>query len=303
MSKQKQEELKENDLAGIIESKLVELKPYGPAIGLIAVAVLVVAGGLVYYFSQSQNAAGEQWSDLFKASYKVRQDQTPKEYLNQAENHAGSQAGFWATQLAADQHFSLGTRDAMSDQSKAMESFGNAEKSYKLVMDSVTIGENPTLWRRAVYGVARSQEAQGNFDAAKSSYETLVEKAGDTAVGKASKAAIERISTPSAAAFFTAYKNFKFEKPDPTATTMTDDDAPGSDSGLDARPDFSYPVVREVLELAPSEEDAPPSIEDEGAPMPEGGDPAKTDPAKTEPAKTEPAETAPKPPVPEPTKK
>ena len=266
MSKRKehQEELKKNELANLLESKLEGVKPHAWKIGIIALGVFALIASAMYMIASGQAKSGKEWSDLFLASYKAREDGSAKSLVNQADNLAGSEAGMWASQLSADQLFNEGARSAMQDRESALKKFELAKKSYMMVRDGSDEVKQSTRWRRATYGLGRSHEALGEFEKAKEMFQSLVDSAADSALGKAAANAIARIERPSSIAFYEAYKNHEFEVPTSTASDVApggDDAAPGSDLGLPFRPNFSYPVVPEAVDLPPAgNEDAPPML-------------------------------------------
>jgi hypothetical protein len=174
------------------------------------------------------------------------------------------------------------------DTAKAEDYLQNAISGYRAVLDNKLVKKSPMLQQRAHYGLAQALEATGKLDEAAQHYETIVQTAPKSALGKVAQRHVERLSRESTRQW---YVWFDKQVPAPPASDASAGDlgAPASDletlpegpaedfmkSGSDSgTPDAAAPAAE-----APQPKDTPAA---------ESGEPAG--PALNTPA-TEPAGT------------
>ena len=280
MAAKKKDELKKNELADIIEAKLDAIKPYSGAIGIVVVLLVAVVGGGIWMVVRNQKASEQAWADLYQASYQA-QFEDSADLLKVSEKD--TPAGLWARQFAADFHMNEGSREVFKDREAGLKKINLAKEDFQYIVDKVDKSKQKLLWSRASFGRARALESLGEFEEAKKVYESLASDLKDSVIGDAAAEGVTRVSNATTVAW---YKAFKTREKDDLLSMMTAvGEAPDSDTGLPARPDFSYP---EIIVPAPgsANEDAPPTPPDgttneEAPPAPPEGD-AKDDAKKSD---------------------
>ena len=260
MDHQRKEELKKNDLADVIEGKLVALKPHAGTIGVVALLLAAVVGGGLWMLISGQSKKEQAWTDLHAASFQARTTNSAK-LLEQAASKpdtATSLPGLWARQMAADLHLNEGFQQLEFDREKGAEQVAEAMNEFKFVSENTDKVGNQLLWSRATFGLARSAEATGDFETAKAAYQAIIAEMEDSPLAKAAADKIKVLEDPVTLAWFEEFKTRKSEVRQPETG-----DAPESDTGLPARPDFSFPEVQ-----APD----PSTLSSEAPPAPPEGD-------------------------------
>lgn len=294
MADKNRKEVDDNELVGAMADHLDTIRQQMPKIIVGIVALIVVVFGIRYYLS-SRDAAKEAKSKnvvLFAAEQSAAGSVSTLD--KQIEDFPDDTASKWAYLMKADSQLAQGLNRIFRDRTTGMESVNNAIKNFEKAATSA--GEkNDKLKQRALYGWARGLESIGEFDKAAAKYEEIVTDFEDSAFAKLAEIGIKRVNSPDNREFFVAFtkrENDVFTRPAPKIES-----APSTNSGLPARPDFTYPGEEPVAGTEPapaisSEQETPPK---DATPGSGDGNKATIAPAKTE-SETPPGEQPPAPP-------
>lgn len=300
MADKNKKEVDDNELVGAVTDHLDTIRQQMPKIIVGIVALIVVVFGIRYYLS-SRDAAREAKSKnvvLFAAEQSAAGSVSTLD--KQIEDFPDDTASKWAYLMKADSQLAQGLNRIFRDKTTGMESVNNAITNFEKAAKKAGEGDDK-LKQRALYGWARGLESIGEFDKAAAKYEEIVTDFEDSAFAKLAEIGIKRVNSPDNREFFVAFtkrENDVFTRPAPKIES-----APSTNSGLPARPDFTYPGEEPVAGTEPvpaisSEQNTPAKntpAEDAAAPESGDGNKATITPAKTE-SETPPGEQPPAPP-------
>lgn len=160
-------EIEDNDLAQATMSLLDKIRPYLTA---IAAAIGLTFVGLAAWTLVSSQKAAEQ-SGAWDACLNAINTGDAAGLNDVVARYQGTPAGTWSQLLLADAALSSGCQLAFTNKQQAAERFQAAADMYAAVM-SQRPGDLAT--ERAMFGLAKSREALGQFEPARRGYETLV---------------------------------------------------------------------------------------------------------------------------------
>lgn len=160
-------EIEDNDLAQATLSLLDRIRPY---LTVLAAAVGICFVSLAAWTLVSSQKAAEQagaWDACLDAI-----NTGDAEALNGvAARYQGTSAGTWSQILLADAALASGCQLSFTNKQQAAERFQAAAEMYSGVM-AQRPGDLAT--GRAMFGLAKSREALGQFEPAREGYEALV---------------------------------------------------------------------------------------------------------------------------------
>jgi len=160
-------EIEDNDLAQATMSLLERIRPY---LTMLAAAIGIAFVGLAAWTLISAQKAAERAS-AWDACLDAIQTGDSARLNDVAARYPGTAAGTWSQLLLADSALASACQMAFTDKQQAAERFQAAADIYSAVM-SRPGGDLAT--ERAMFGLAKSREALGQFEAARRGYETLV---------------------------------------------------------------------------------------------------------------------------------
>ncbi len=181
MKRDRRHDLQTNALADWLGVKLEQFKPYQNAILGVLLLVVVAVVALAVWRSRSEAYAAEAWRSVkwpFAPSSPEELDRIDKIY-------PGTAAGQWAEVLAADRYLFVGCEELFHDKAIAAENLSQALERYRAM---AAAAQSPMLRQRALFGAARTLEAQGKLDEAVACYEQAQQDlaAGDVQGGRRS---------------------------------------------------------------------------------------------------------------------
>jgi len=190
MSKNKNQEIEENELADWFQKYFDEWKPYMPIV--IAGTVIVIAAiiGGTWWYQNRVNSEARIWQELSQARFNaMKMSSRPDEDVSTvgltdfADTYGDTAAGKWATLQAGvlelDRGLSILNQQlsVKSEQEKADKNIKRAIAHFGKILDDQ--GEvDQALMRRAIFKMAVAQEATGQLAEAKKYYEQAIEFAG-----------------------------------------------------------------------------------------------------------------------------
>ncbi|MEE2640471.1 MAG: hypothetical protein VX768_07575 [Planctomycetota bacterium] len=240
MAAKNRKELNENELAGAMTDKFDQIKPHLPKILLGFAAVALIVFG-VNYFVTSQEAAKEAKSiNMILFGVENSSSGSSTSLDQQIEDYPDDNTAAWAHLLKGDRQLGTGMSRIFSDRVSGEESIQNSIEQFKKANEQA--GEDSQLKQRALFSWARAEEALGRWEEATTRYAELLEYKGSPFAKMAEKA-ISRVKNPDNQEFYILFrerKNNSFEL-DPLES------APTTNTGLPARPDFTYPGEEPVV--------------------------------------------------------
>ncbi len=237
MKTQRRHELQTNQLADTIGMYLQKVRPYQKQILYGLVAILLLAGAVLYLSTQQQARAGASWEDYFSAMV----EQRPEALEEVARMHEGSTAALWAQQSAGDIKLAMGTSLLYRDRKEAVKNLKDAEKEFLAVEQRGT--GYPLLLQRARYGLAQVCESLSEIEKARDYYGKVTAAEPDSALGQLAQRRREQISGPAAERWFAWFER---QEPKPPAGMQAAGEGPNVPADLDGelpeRPDLSFPA-------------------------------------------------------------
>jgi len=237
MAAKNRKELKENELAGVLTDRLELMKPHLPKILLAFVGLAGVVFG-INYFIASRSSAKEAKS-ISMILYAVEQSSAGSvSTLNkQIEDFPDDNTAAWAMLLKADSQLSQGLDAIFVDKTGSLEKIESSLQNFEAAGEKA--GDDAMLRRRVLYGWAKGLESLGEFAEAAGKYEEIIKENPDSPFAELANFGLERVLDPANREFYAVFQ----AKDDnvfsvPTAPGET---APMTNSGLPARPDFTYP--------------------------------------------------------------
>jgi hypothetical protein len=294
MKAQHRHELEANVLAGWLEDKLEQIKPYTQAI-IGAVIALFVVFGVWYYLRHMDTSAEQAASDQLVAALNDRLDPL-KALQDTIETHPGTQQAVLARLLRGEELLRSGSEQLYTNKAEGKKNLTNAAAEFREVEQSA----NDTMIKAwALHGMARAKESLGELDRAREDYERLIKDFPGSALKDDAQRHLTNLNRDSTKKFYDW-----FAKQDPSPTSM--DQLPGR-PGQKPIFDLSDPTMPQSDIKLPSAFDgkSTPSTTPSGPPdattTPPGGEstspplnpPAQPTPdTTTPPATTPPAEPA-----------
>ena len=229
--KQQEKELLDNELMTWTEKNFGHLRPHLPLILTCSGLIVVICILWVYYQDLNKKNEAMPWNAFNMAVSQTRMSGDTRMLTAVADEYPENTAGLWALQLAADFELRSGISQFGTDEVSRKEGLDKVRKAremYQRIVDS-PIEKSPMLQRRSQYGLAYASETTGDFDAAKSQYQTLIEDGSESPFLDAAKRGELRTSSPEYLALYDKFRDWK----------DTPGDAPGP--VLPPRPDIGFP--------------------------------------------------------------
>ena len=220
-------ELEKNLLADWLAEKIDVLKPFATHLTVAAIIVVAAIAGAIYFFSQNSTGGARAWATYFAAFGEQKVDEALKDAIEKPEV-TGTPAELWARLAYADRQFGLAAFQAAQDPAEAKLSLANAEKTLVEIEDKT---KDPALLSRARFTLGRVYETQNRLEQAREYYQKVAESSKDTAIGKASAAAVKRLDPQGEVSQVIGW--LAEQKPPPKKTPGT-----GTDSIFEGLPGF-----------------------------------------------------------------
>ncbi len=186
------------------------------------VAILIGAGGVVYWRSSSGSAGQQGWREFASASKAA-------DYGNVADKYSGSVAAAWSRLLEGEMELNSGIRSSFTDRSAGRSDLQKAQENFeKLIADKATPSD---VIERALFGLARAKEALPPKDLSPSkindgaieTYQRLVTEFPISVYKDYAEARIAALKTGTAQDF---YAWFEQQNPKPADREMPKDSDP-----------------------------------------------------------------------------
>lgn len=247
MKTERRHELQTNVLADTLGHAVDSVRPYSQiAIGAV-LAVLVVIGVVKYLSVRSQEGVVDAWNLYLQAS--TAGGQTGDEELARLiEQYPGTAAAQWSHLQLADQALSEGIGQLFQNRGEANEKLRKADQHYQAVQQQA---KEPLLRERAVLGLARVYESQGNLEKAQQEYELLLKEWPNGAYAITARDRVKDLKQKSTKEF---YDWFAVNEPKPSVE--------GTLGTPDSRPSFN--LDNEPTDFSPLELNSPAKPDETG---------------------------------------
>lgn len=258
MKTERRHELQTNVLASSLAHVTESAQPYGKAVlaGILAIIIALIAW--VYISSQGSTRTAEGWNDYFQA-VNNHDDQLLQDV---AEQYGGSTVSEWSRLTLADWQLDGGTNRLLVDRTLARDQLREAIEKYQAV---ILQSSESTIQERATFGLARAQEAYGELEKARDSYNTLAAKWPESPFAATAVARAKILESQPTKQFYDWIAKYE-----PPKALSGEPGTPG------ARPDFLKEPDVGTLNVPNSLGDAPPNFPK-----------LTTEPAATAPAASE----------------
>jgi predicted negative regulator of RcsB-dependent stress response len=209
MKTERRHELQHNQLSDQMGALVERVRPYTATI--VVSLVLIVAAMLLYSFWTGQQHT--QRADAWEAYFSATQSLTPNlEKLEQVSTQfPRDDVGLWARIMLADYQLAEGSEDLFSDRTRARTNLAKAVENYSHVLDNT---REDALRERALIGLARAYEGQGELEKARQRYQVVLQNSPN---GPFSLLARERLDDLELARTKEFYDWFGKEEPKPAA--------------------------------------------------------------------------------------
>jgi hypothetical protein len=289
MKTERRHELQTNQLADWIGHRFEHVKTHGKTIvaaAILGAAVIIAAAVILKDREAAQSAAWTEFHIGLAANDTAI-------LADVAKQHPGTAVALWAKQAEADMDLTRGIDALFINREDAMLALSDARKRYGEVIAGA--GSIPELMQKALFGMAKAQEASTNLDEAKNYYKQVADKFPDTPIAKE---AAKRLTALNDSETVKWYSWFGRQKPR-ASTRSSLPNIPGMPDDLTTLPDSSnLPPAPEGGPLFPPQ-DVPeiklPAATD--VPVAPGDAKKDADPAATATEKSAPAPSATTPPV------
>lgn len=221
MKTERRHELETNVLASSIAHGAERVKPYGRGVLAAVIAALFIVGAWWYISAQNASQSALAWDEYIRAVSAGTRDEQLLEDI--AQQNAGTTVANMARLTLADWKLDSGTNRLLADRSAATEQLREASETFR-TLQSVN---NPSIQERAGFGLARTFEAMGELDKARTAYSELAEKFPEGPFAAAAKGRTAKLEEHGTKAFYDWLA--KYEPPAPLS---------GEPGTPGARPDF-----------------------------------------------------------------
>lgn len=286
MNSDRRHELKENELASIIDRINTSIEPYSKPIAVVVAVAFVGLLGWGFYSSVQAEHRSDATYQLLEGA--VRGDSETLAAV--AANYPDTPMAAWARVYQGSQKMGVGINALFTSRDEAEELLGEASSAYD---EALTLSRDSLIQSRAHYGLARIAESLGKTDEAIAHYEATMDAGESEAMMNEAQQRITLLSKPAAKAFMTWFDEQDFTPADPSLPP-----ALPADQMLPDLPDLDFPNLE--MSSPPDQAAAAEEAMDESAavqteneptsdPAPADNDAAETPDATETPAASDPA--------------
>lgn len=223
-------DLEDNDLAAATMETVERIRPHVRSI--VAVVALLFAGLGLWVVLSGQRAAslGASW----RAGLAAARDGNPAGLAEVARQYPGTPAADWADLGAADLAFAEGADLLFADRDQAKKRLAEAAARYGQLMQGRT---SRIVAERAVFGLAKTNEALGDLAAARQGYEAVARDYADGACAGVAASRAAALARPAASewyAWFAAQDFAALDKLPPQEPATPQANAPSASAGTTA---------------------------------------------------------------------
>ena len=195
MKTERRHELQTNDLATWLGEAIKTTEKYSRAIMATIVAAIVLIG--LYFYQSRQSAARE--AKVWNAYFRAFDVGGPKEMEEIAVKQGDTLAGRWARLSLADTQLAQGASQLFDNKATAIESLQKAADNYSQLKQTA---REPGVLELATLGLARTYEAQGKLEPARSEYKLFLSKYPSSAFAELAQGRLTDLERKSTKEFY-----------------------------------------------------------------------------------------------------
>ena len=248
MKTERRHELKTNLLAAWLDGVSERARQHGNLLvtGVVVLLVVLLAGSVLVRRSRARATAA--WTALTTAN-------SPPELEAISADYPGSAAGAWGTLRAADIELAQGMRRLFTNREDALVNLRAANRAYKKLAGS---SSDSLIDQRAFFGSAKSHEALGELEEAKTAYQAIIDRFPNGLFAGQAAARLKALEDPKTAEFYSWLERQGTTSSSATSVTpsTSSDDDPSE-------------PLQEVLESVKPAPDSPPISDEPGQPAEE----------------------------------
>lgn len=265
MKAQHRHELEANYLAGWLEAKIEQIKPYTQVIVGVAVAVGLLSG--VYLYLKHMDSSAEQAASNSLVSAITNQVDPIKAYQETIEAHPGTPQATAAQLLMGEQLLRTGSEQLYTNKPEGRNNLG---KAADLFTEVASTAKDQMMQAIALYGLGRAHESLGELDRARADFEKLKKEYPSSSLKEEAERHLANLGKQSTKEFYDW-----FAKQDPRPLDMRREPGqPGQKPGFDLTDPAKMP--ESDLKLPSAFDKTPPP----SATPPESASPDSTDATK-----------------------
>lgn len=228
MKGQRRHDLEKNYLADWLASTFTAVKPYGNAIWIGVLVLVILAAASTIWSRWSAAGSQQAWTEFYTAM----SSNNPTKLDSVSEQFPHTQAGTWATLLAADIYLAEGCEQLFTNKASANQDLQKASERYQTVLQEA---RTSALREQATFGLARAYEAlsgtrqsKGELSQAIEKYEEVVKNWPSGAYAARASRAAEELKRPAVKSFYDKFAQF-----DPKPAYSPESAAPGQKPSFD----------------------------------------------------------------------
>jgi len=203
MKSERRHELEKNQLAQWLADFITKMKPYQNIIATVCIVAAIILLVLTWSARQSNAASARGWDRFFRLF--GTEEVNPAEFDQIAKLYPDTKLAQWSTVISADLHLSDGCEDLFVNKVDALESLRQARSRYKDILDESL---DPMLESRAMFGLARTLEAQGELKKAIEGYEKVAETWADGPFGAVAAERLKSLKAPKASEWYEQFEEY-----------------------------------------------------------------------------------------------
>ena len=203
MKSERRHELQHNELALWLMKLGEAIKPYQNMIWLGVAVVLVFVLGYTLWSRQASARTTQAWNELNAAMTGGGVNMVTLAKV--ADENRGTSAGQTAAIVLADCHLAEGCARLFASKASAMQELNKAIALYQMILDEARF---ETLRERAMFGLARANEAKGELSEAEKLYAQVTSRWPKGAFAEVATDRADDLKRRSTKEFYDKFKSF-----------------------------------------------------------------------------------------------
>jgi len=193
------------------EKFLMASKPYWAHIALGVLSVIFASVLWTTYQNMSKESDAIPWQELNNARTQSELSSDVSSLKEMASNHEGTAASHWALLMAGDNEVNRGIDMLARDRVGGLKLIGKGVESIQQVVDAPATAKTPMIQRRSLFRLANANEALGEFEKAKVSYQAVLDldENPKAPFARDSQRGLARCSNPDLIAFYDQFRSWE----------------------------------------------------------------------------------------------
>lgn len=236
-------ELDDNELAATTIALVDRIRPHLGLILTVAAVLFAVLAGLVFVRSQRAAERAAAWEECLGALAEGE----PGRLGDVAARYRGTPAAWWSELVLADTALADGNRLLLTDRRQAGERLAAAADLYAAVN-----AQRPSdlAAERAIFGLARTRESQGQLDEARRGYQALVAEHPESPFRGIAEGRMAALARPATERWYKWFETRPEASPDAAADPAAATEKPPAADPAEPPRDTPAPTTNPVAEPA-----------------------------------------------------